>query len=58
MSNETRAEFESMINEAWDHYDTAIISNDMELAELFKQEAFHLLSKLPQDRIQIRTHTH
>ena len=57
MSNTERAEFESMINEAWDLYDAAVNVNDIETAALYKEEALHLLSKLPKQTIQLRIFT-
>jgi hypothetical protein len=45
---------EDLINEAWTKHDQAEEAGDMQVATYYKDLAFKLLEKLPQNQIHLR----
>lgn len=49
-----KKQIELMINEAWKSHDAAFNQGDEKMAEFYKQAAFELLEKLPENAVYLK----
>jgi len=54
MKEQIETEIKALIDIAWTEYDLAIALNDSKAANIWKSEAFDLLSKLPENMVMLK----